>query len=223
MSAVDPRLVGALQEQLGRRDALLRGGARRVGWKLGVGRRERIGGHIAIGYLTTASLLGHAETVAIAALTGGDLHADAELCIELGTDLDHHADSDAVRAGIAHCWPALEIVDLAPRAGEPEAVVVENVFHVAVAIGGTSIPLMSKQEVMVYVNGELRDRAPWPTDVVDRVTAAAPIVGVTDDKLRAGDRIITGSVVQLPVTAGDQLHADFGYHGSIALNLLADA
>jgi 2-keto-4-pentenoate hydratase len=153
MSAVDPRLVGALQEQLGRRDELLRGGARRVGWKLGVGRREQIGCQIALGYLTTATLLGHADHAPLAALSGGELHADAELCIQLGTDLEHDADPDAVRAAITHCWPALEVVDLAPRAGEPEAVVVENVFHVAVAIGDTSIPLTSKQEVICYVNG----------------------------------------------------------------------
>jgi 2-keto-4-pentenoate hydratase len=216
-------VVGALQEQLGRRDALLRNGARRVGWKLGVGGRERIGGHIAVGYLTTASLLGHADSVPLAALNGDELHADAEVCVELGTDLEPDAGPGAVRAAITHCWPALEIVDLAPRAGEPEAVVVENVFHVAVAIGDTSIPLTSKQEVMVYVNGELKERAPWPTAVVDRVTNAAALVDAVGEKLRAGDRIITGSVIQLAVTAGDQLHADFGDHGSIALNLLPDA
>jgi 2-keto-4-pentenoate hydratase len=219
MSAVDPRLVGALQEQLGRRDALLRAGARRVGWKLGVGQRERIGGHTAIGYLTTASLLRHGESVPLAALASGELHADAELCVELGTDLEPDADPDAVRAAIAHCWPALEIVDLATRAGEPEAVVLENVFHVAVAFGETSIPLTCEQQVMVSINGELRERAPWPTDVVDRVANAAALVGAVEEKLLAGDRIITGSVIQLPVTAGDQLHADFGDHGSIALNV----
>jgi hypothetical protein len=80
------------------------------------------------------------EGVAVPALPSSDLHVDAELCVELASDLDHDADRDAVRAAIAHCWPALEIVDLAARAGEPKAVVVENVFHVAVAIGERRFP-----------------------------------------------------------------------------------
>jgi 2-keto-4-pentenoate hydratase len=71
--------------------------------------------------------------------------------------------------------------------------------------------------------GELRERASWPTAVVDRVVNAAALVAAVDEKLRAGDRIITGSVIQLPVAAGDQIHVDFGDHGSVALNLLPDA
>ena len=86
MPAVDSRLVAALSEQLGHRDALLRGGARRVGWKLGLGRRERIGDHIAIGYLTTATVHEHTESVRVADLAGAYLHVDAELCVELRSD-----------------------------------------------------------------------------------------------------------------------------------------
>ena len=35
----------------------MREGAERVGWKLGVGERERIGGELAVGHLTSATRL----------------------------------------------------------------------------------------------------------------------------------------------------------------------
>ena len=53
MTDGDPRLASALRRQLARRpDA-----ARRVGWKVGRGDRERIGGEIVVGHLTSATLL----------------------------------------------------------------------------------------------------------------------------------------------------------------------
>jgi hypothetical protein len=50
---IDPALRAAMREQLAHRD-LMASGARHVGWKLGVGDRESIGGLIAVGYLTSA-------------------------------------------------------------------------------------------------------------------------------------------------------------------------
>jgi hypothetical protein len=54
---IDPRLTTGLTSQHEQWRALLRGGATRVGWKLGMGDRERIGDEIAIGYLTSATVL----------------------------------------------------------------------------------------------------------------------------------------------------------------------
>ena len=111
MSDVDPRLVAALERQLARRDELLRGGARQVGWKLGIGERESIGGEIAVGFLTSATALEPG-----AAFRAGQtmvLHADAELAVEFAADVDPGADKDAVVAAIRGFRPALEIVDIA--------------------------------------------------------------------------------------------------------------
>ena len=52
MSEVDPRLVTALRAQLARRSS-----ASRVGSKVGAGTRESIGGEIAVGHLTSGTLL----------------------------------------------------------------------------------------------------------------------------------------------------------------------
>lgn len=223
MPELDFRLIAALQEQRSRRDAVLRRGARRVGWKLGMGRREKIGEHIAIGYLTTDTVIGEARRYPVPAGCDRELHVDAELCVELDRDIDPQANGDVARAAIASCWPALEIVDLAPLAGEPDSIVADNVFHVAVAFGESPVPLLSRQQVVVYVNGKRQACAPWPADIPDRIASAASIAAALDERLRAGDRIITGAIIQVPTAAGDFIHADFGTHASIDIRLTAQS
>jgi len=75
-----------------------------VGWKLGVGDRERIGDEVAIGHLTSATLL--EPRVACHVCGDADLHADAEVAFELGRDLDpdQPADASQVIAGVRR-WP----------------------------------------------------------------------------------------------------------------------
>jgi hypothetical protein len=53
----DPRLVRALRAQMRERDATLRAGAQRVGWKLGMGKRESVAGAIAVGHLTSRTVV----------------------------------------------------------------------------------------------------------------------------------------------------------------------
>lgn len=76
------RLREAMRKQLAVRDTLLRDGADRVGWKLGIGDRERIEGSIAVGHLTSRTLLAPGS----AYVAGGavDLRADAELAVRIG-------------------------------------------------------------------------------------------------------------------------------------------
>ena len=217
MSAVEPRLIAALQEQLRRRDALLREGAGRIGWKLGMGERERIGEHIAVGYLTTNTLIDADDGYRAEPRVDRELHVDTELCIEFGKDINQGDDPDDVVAAIRHCWPALEIVDLSPRANEPDSVVVDNVFHQAVAFGDKPIPMASDDQVMTYVNGRCVDRAPWPADLPDRIVNAVTVLASLNEWIRAGDRVITGSITQLSFAPGDLLLARFGPRAAVAV------
>src|SRR3954447_17834227 len=114
-------LLAALRKQLAARERLLTGGAQHVGWKLGIGRREQIGDAIAVGYLTSATLLTTGGTYR--AQAGEDLHADAEPMVVLGRDLVDAREHSQVRNAISSYGAALEIVDLRRRAGEPASVV----------------------------------------------------------------------------------------------------
>jgi 2-keto-4-pentenoate hydratase len=156
------------------------------------------------------------------ALAGGDiqLHADGELCVELGRDLDARPDREATSAAVACCWPAIEIVDLAPLPGEPESVVAGNVFHRGVLFGDTPVPMSAATSVTGSVNGTPRERAAWPDDIPARIAAAAAILGAVGERLRAGDRIIAGSIIQAPVAVGARVRVDFGDCATLTIDLV---
>jgi hypothetical protein len=196
--SVDPRLVAALRRQLERRPA----GAARVGWKYGSGDSERIGGEIAVGHLTTDTLVTEGSMYRGG---GGDLHADAEVAVEVSDD-----------GGIRAYAPAVELVDLARR-GTPEEVVATNIFHCAVAFGRFVDTLPPGLEGALGVNGEVREAGPAPTDVRQRVAAVARALAAVGEVLRPGDRVITGLVAQVPVRSGDEVVADFGALGRVGV------
>jgi 2-keto-4-pentenoate hydratase len=72
-------------------------------------------------------------------------------------------------------------------------------------------------EARLIVNGELRASAEAPCDFSDRVQAAARIVAAVGERLQAGDRIITGSVVQVGLEPGDEVIAELGALGRLRL------
>jgi 2-keto-4-pentenoate hydratase len=66
------------------------------------------------------------------------------------------------------------------------------------------------------VNDAVRGTAPLSRDFVDLVQVVATLLGAVGERLRAGDALITGSVVQLPVEPGDEVIADLGPLGRAA-------
>ncbi len=200
MSAVDSRLVDAMREQLAARPA----GASRVGWKFGSGDGERIGGEIAVGHLTSATTLPDGSTYRGG---GRDLHADAELAVELGDD-----------QAITGYAVALEIVDLAGDES-PEEVVAGNDYHRAVAFGPFVETRPPALDGALVVNGERRAAAPAPGDIAARVAAVARVLGAVDEELRPGDRIVTGLIVNTPVGSGDHVIAELGALGRVSLRI----
>jgi 2-keto-4-pentenoate hydratase len=135
-------------------------------------------------------------------------------------DLDARPDREATSAAVACCWPAIEIVDLAPLPGEPESVVAGNVFHRGVLFGDTPVPMSAAASVTGSVNGTPRERAAWPDDIPARIAAAAAILGAVGERLRAGDRIIAGSIIQAPVAVGARVRVDFGDCATLTIDLV---
>jgi hypothetical protein len=197
---VDARLVAALAAQLERRDAALRRGAQRVGWKLGVGDRERLGDEIVVGHLTSETVLAPRATFASDA---ADLHADVELTVVVG-------------AGYA---VALKLVDLASPSDDAEAIVAANVFHRAVAFGPVHRERPKEVEAALVVDGRVRAERRAETDPESRIDAAARVLEACDEALLDGDRVITGSVVQAPVARGETLVARIAGLGEVGLRV----
>ena len=193
--SVDPRLVSALREQLRRRPRH----ASRVGWKVGRGDRERIDGELVVGHLTSETALEPGDVYT----DGTSLHADAEIALELG---DEHV--------ITGYGAALELVDLGSD-GDAEAIVASNIFHRAVAFGPVRRTLPSRTDATLVVNGVVQATAPVAEDFAATLKRVATVLDGVGERLRPGDRLITGSVIQVPVSAGDEVVADFGQLGHV--------
>jgi 2-keto-4-pentenoate hydratase len=220
VAAVDPRLVRALREQLEQRDVLLLQGAERVGWKLGLSDRDRIGEEIAVGHITTATCLPSGASY-VGAAGATELRADAEVVVELGRDVDRADDSNAIRESIAGYGAALEICDIGTLPNEPDSVVAANDFHRAVAFGDLRPALPPDVAGELIVNGALRASGAPPRDIPERLRAAARILAAVGEALRAGDRIITGLIVQVPIAVGDDVVARVDPHAPARLRIAA--
>jgi 2-keto-4-pentenoate hydratase len=218
MGGVDPRVVAALTEQLQTWRATLADGALRVGWKLGMGDRERIADAPVIGHLTSATVM--AAGSAYRPGRGCALHADAEVTLELVRDVEGGADRSSAQAAIGSYGIALELVDLAPVRGGAERIVATNVFHRAVAFGPVRQAWPAGGTVgRLRINGEVRASDRADDDYVRLVQIVAALLDAGGERLRAGDRLITGSVVQLPVRPADVVEAELEGVGAVRLSI----
>jgi 2-keto-4-pentenoate hydratase len=138
---------------------------------------------------------------------GAELHVDAEASVELSGPEE-----------IGAYGVALEIVDLAPLPGEPESVVANNIFHRAASFGRFG-PELAGAAVSLRVNGAERAAGRWPNDLHERIVALGEILEAAGEELRRGDRIITGSIVQVPIAAGDRVSAVTGDNVVVALDI----
>lgn len=178
-----PRIVSALQAQLDARDPA----ARRVGWKIARGIaevEELIGREPVIGNLTSATQLDSGDVYH----GEGPLHADCEVAIEVG-------------GGLA---VGLELVDLRRP---PEGMVAANVTHRAFVLG-PSRPSGRLGEAALIVDGEVRARARAEVDVEATLSAVSRWLEAVGEKLLPGDRILAGSIVQIPLAPGDCVAAE---------------
>src|SRR4051812_14144193 len=163
----DPRLAAALRAQLESRERALAAGAARVGWKLGVGKRERIGDGLVLGHLTSATRLDAGATFERGATA---LHADAEIAVRF----ERPAEPEDAWGAVGMFAIALELVDLGPGANAEE-IVAANVFHRAFALGPAN-PEPPDGRARLLVGGEVRSSGPVPRDLPQRLAAAAGLL-----------------------------------------------
>lgn len=198
----DSRVVEGTRRQLSERDRMLAGGARRLGWKLGLGAppaREKweVKGPVA-GFITDATLLDSGATQSLAGWTKPVL--EAEVAVRVAVD------PDGARVGALGL--AIELADLGSGAGDLAAVLAGDIFHRRTVLGALdgdpSIPLGT---VTVERDGATIGTAEDPTALVGGAPAAMTayldryLAGLGEE-LRDGDVIITGSTVPLVDCAG---------------------
>jgi 2-keto-4-pentenoate hydratase len=71
----------------------------------------------------------------------------------------------------------------------------------------------------LLVDGEMKAADQANLDVAPRLRAAAHVLESVDERLEAGDRIITSLVVQVPLSPGKVVTADMGVLGRVTLSV----
>jgi 2-keto-4-pentenoate hydratase len=221
---IDPRVTAGLARQLVAWRALVEGGAERVGWKVGLNAppvMESLGlPHPVIGFLTAATVV---ESGASHSLAGAaNPLAEPEIAIELRRDVEPGAPVDEALAAIESLGPAIEVVDIPSPPEDVETVVAGNIFHRGAVFGpARQDAAVSGIEASIRVDGDERERAAATTDLAETIRLAADLLGAAGELLRAGDRIIAGSLTKpVGVSAGERVEVELGPLGSVELSLV---
>jgi 2-keto-4-pentenoate hydratase len=181
----------------------------RVGWKIAGGIRavdELLGaGSVTIGYLTSTTLLESGGSFDAAAARV--LRVEPELALEVGSDL-----------GLAGVGVGLEIVDLGTADAPLEEVVADNLLHRAFLLGPT-VADASPRLARIAVGDVVHERevAVDAPAVLAKVAAQLNAIG---EQLRPGDRILSGSLVQVPASPGDAVAAEIDGLGRLEVRIV---
>ncbi|HWV86579.1 MAG TPA: fumarylacetoacetate hydrolase family protein [Capillimicrobium sp.] len=209
----DPRVASGMERQLQERRRRLEAGERPLGWKVAFGSPQAMANlgieAPLVGFLTDAARVEDGAAYSVAGWTKGAL--EPEIAVHMGADLPAGSDRDAAAAAIAGLGPAFELADLDLPLDDLEAVVAGNIFQRGVVLGpvdaGRAGGDAAGLRAAVDRDGEPFAQTDSPLDMVgdllDVTRHVADFLGAFGETLRAGDAIITGSVVPLIWLEGD--------------------
>ena len=205
----DPRVRRGMERQLDLRRRLLDDGARPIGWKLGLGTPPAMEKHGTttplVGFLTDRGLREGGSEIAVG--DWGQATAEPEVAVHISAGVPAGAGRDAVAAAIGGLGVAVELVDIADL--ELEEILAGNIFHRHVLLGAAGA--LDGGELRAEIrHGEEVVGAddPWALvgDPVTAVSHLADHLAAFGEPVRAGDVLITGSIVPaLAVAPGDRL------------------
>jgi 2-keto-4-pentenoate hydratase len=135
----------------------------------------------------------------------------------MATDVAGGASREAAIAAVGALGPAIELADLNPPAADVEVALAGNIFHRNVILGapdksraGAKLDglagLVFRRGAQVARQEDLQANI---GNIVDIVAHVAGTLAAYGEKLRAGDMIITGSIVPPPLIEKDE--TEFAY------------
>ena len=205
-----------------------------IGWKIGWSRQTdpRVAIDPAFGHMLTSNVVAPGTPAPTDRLVDGRALVEAEVAVWLDRDLPGPGVTrEDVLDAVAEVGGAIEL--LSPRVGSDgdgpnthNHGIVDNVFHIGVRFGETrragDAVEWADERVSVEVNGE-----PSGEGRASSVLGRDPVEGVVwlanelleyGYQLRAGDVVITGTVVTPPpIGAGDTARLSFSTLGSVEL------
>lgn len=205
-----PATENSLREGLRRGQEAFRDGvpqgAGRLGWKAGFGTKaamEKLG--------TSGPLVAPLSDATLAPSgTGFDISGwdkpvlEPEVAVRLAADIEAGQSGAEIEAAVESVGAAIELVDLGEAGDDVGAILAAGIFHRAVLLGDLA-PLdpgttLADLRVDVRAGGEDHvlgaDPAAVLGDLVDVLAGMAALLALGEERLRAGDLIITGAAIK---------------------------
>jgi 2-keto-4-pentenoate hydratase len=201
----DLRVVRGMQAQFETRRKRLEAGDQPLGWKVGFGAPAMLQllniSAPLVGFLTRNARVQSGGSVSFAGWSKPVL--EPEIAVHIGRDLRAGADEETARAAIAGISPAIEIVDLTAPPEDPERILSGNIYQRYVMLDGASSARAGAAAegltCRIVRRGVESARTTDPQantgEWVGIVRHVADVLGAFGERLRAGEIIITGSVV----------------------------
>jgi len=201
----DPRIVRGMTAQFALRRQRLDGADTPLGWKVGFGtpaqlKQFNITGPL-VGFLTQNARVAPGGTVSLAGWAKPV--AEPEIAVHIARDVLAGATPDIAAAAIAGISPAIELADLHEPPTDPERILSHNIYqrHVVLAgptprrtggaAEGLTCRIMRRGIEFASTTEPQTNTGLW----VDIVSHVANVLAALGERLRAGEVIITGSVV----------------------------
>jgi 2-keto-4-pentenoate hydratase len=201
----DPRIVRGMTAQFALRRQRLEAGDEPLGWKVGFGmpaqlKQFNITGPL-VGFFTQNARVVSGNTVSLAGWAKPV--AEPEVAVHISRDVAAGVTPEAAAAAIAGISPAIELADAHEPAVDPERILSHNIYqrHVVLsgstparvggAADGLTCRIMRRGAEFARTTDPQANTGRW----VDVVSHVANVLAAFGERLRAGEVIITGSVV----------------------------
>jgi 2-keto-4-pentenoate hydratase len=215
----DPRIVRGMQAQAEMLRQRVASGDRLIGWKVGFGapamlERLKIDGPL-IGFLTQNAHIPSGGSVSFAGW--GKPVIEPEIAVFIGRDVPTDASREIAEAAIAGIAPAIEVVDFNEPPEDPARILAHNIYqrHVVLGAPGPARPGGAAEGLTCRIlrRGVETARTTDPQantgEWVAIVMHVANLLAAFGQRLRAGEFIITGSVVPPITIEPDEDNATF--------------
>ena len=228
MITLDERVAAGMRRQLATRTERLRAGDRPLGWKVGFGSpaaMARLGiDRALVGFLLRGNLLPDGAEVPLDGWAAPAL--EPEVAVHLARDVPPGASWDDVRRAVAGLSAAIELADVHPPPADVRDILAGDIFHRHVLIGPLRDGVTTTDGVRARVlldgspvagTDDVTELTGEPVEVVRRT---AELLEACGERLRAGEVVITGSVVPpLAVVAGQTVTVDLGKLDELSVSL----
>ena len=228
MTTVDERIADGMRAQLALRRERLGAGDRALGWKLGFGSAaamDKLGtDRPLVGFLLEGNRLPDGAEVSLDGWAAPAL--EPEIAVHIGQDVPAGASADALRSAVVGLSAAIELVDVDPPPSDVRKILAGNIYHRHVVLGpvrdGWTAPAQLTGAALVD-GAEVAatgDVTALTGDTVEMLRLTAELLQACGEQLRAGDVVITGSVVPpVQLVPGHTVAVDLGLLGTLSVSL----